>query len=242
MTMTVEQFWQMADYERLQTEYLVNRQVQHIGEASIAALRRLFLQYRYFTEYYGSDLGLLIYRAPYGRFKSLITDIANEELGNGEATQSHLHLWDDFLVSLGVPRSQFFHAIDPHNKELLEELRHHMLTAPYPYTVGLRGMGGECLCQVYLTAVYNHLIRNPVIQQRSSQLEWTFWQIHTGAVDIEHRRLVREAINDIVTTESTTIEALAQGYRRAKEIWEQFWGNAYALMDQAEGVASASNA
>jgi hypothetical protein len=98
-------------------------------------------------------------------------------------------------------------------------------------------MGGECLCQVYLTAVYNHLIQNPSIQQRSSQLEWTFWRIHTGAVDIQHRHLVREAINDIVEADSGTIEILASGYQRAKEIWEQFWGNAYALMEETEAVA-----
>ncbi len=150
--MRVREFWKMADYDRLQHEYMVDAKVRYIGEAPLDSLQNIFLQYRYFTQYYGSDLGLLIYKVPYGKFKSLICDIANSELGSGEQGKSHLQLWDNFLVSIGVDKRRLENSINNKNRILLDELRNRMIQSPATYAIGLRGMGGECLCQVYLTA------------------------------------------------------------------------------------------
>ena len=81
---TVSEFWKIAEYEQMQAEYTVQDKVQYLQSASLEQLRKVFIQYRYFTKYYGSDLGLLIFKVPYGNFKSLISEIAAEELGNGK--------------------------------------------------------------------------------------------------------------------------------------------------------------
>jgi hypothetical protein len=221
------EFWKMADYDRLQCEYMVDARVRYVAAAPLDALQNIFLQYRYFTQAYGSDLGLLIYKVPYGKFKSLICDIANAELGSGDPGKSHLQLWDNFLLSINVDKNRLENSINSKNRILLDTLRDRMIQSPSTYAIGLRGMGGECLCQVYLTAVYNHLRLNPYIRSNQDNIDWEFWDIHTGEVDVKHRLLVRDAINDLVAQEPTSVMALAEGYQHAKKIWEHFWENAY---------------
>lgn len=224
---TVNEFWKIAEYEQMQAEYTVQDKVQYLKGASIEQLKSVFIQYRYFTKYYGSDLGLLIFKVPYGNFKSLISEIAAEELGNGKADLSHIRLWDNFLVSLGVDEAVLETSINPKNALLLEELRQLMQTASPAYAIGLRGMGGECLCQIYLTAVYENLKQNPLIKERKADIDWSFWDIHAGDADKEHRLLVKASISEIVESDPASINDLAAGYLRAKEIWDSFWDNAY---------------
>ena len=239
----VSEFWKIAEYEQMQAEYTVQDKVQYLQSASLEQLRKVFIQYRYFTKYYGSDLGLLIFKVPYGNFKSLISEIAAEELGNGKADQSHIRLWDNFLVSLGVPESELETSINLGNAALLEELRELMHTASPAYAIGLRGMGGECLCQIYLTAVYENLIQNPLIEANKANIDWSFWDIHTGEADKEHRILVKASISEIVESDPASINELVAGYLKAKEIWDSFWENAYEggyvhTMKQPAGAAN----
>jgi len=224
---TISEFWKIAEYEQMQAEYTVQDKVQYLQTASLEQLKAIFIQYRYFTKYYGSDLGLLIYKVPYGNFKSLISEIAAEELGNGKAGQSHIQLWDNFLLSIGVEEEALENSINPENAELLEELRQRLHTASPAYAIGLRGMGGECLCQIYLAAVFENFKQNPEIRQRQNKIDWSFWDIHAGEADIEHRLLVKAAISEIVETDPGSVNDLAAGYLRAKEIWDLFWENAY---------------
>ena len=224
---TVSEFWKIAEYEQMQAEYTVQDKVQYLQSASLEQLRKVFIQYRYFTKYYGSDLGLLIFKVPYGNFKSLISEIAAEDLGNGKADQSHIRLWDNFLVSLGVQESELETSINLGNAALLEELRQLMHTASPAYAIGLRGMGGECLCQIYLTAVYENLRQNPLIEENKASIDWSFWDIHAGEADKEHRLLVKASISEIVESDPASINDLVAGYLKAKEIWDSFWENAY---------------
>lgn len=224
---SVNEFWKIAEYEKMQAEYTVQDKVRYLQTASLEQLKAIFIQYRYFTKYYGSDLGLLIYKVPYGNFKSLISEIAAEELGNGKSGQSHIKLWDNFLISLGVEEDELENSINPGNSKLLEELRQRMHTASPAYAIGLRGMGGECLCQIYLTAVFENFKQNPEIRIRQNNIDWSFWDIHAGDADIEHRLLVKAAISEIVETDPSSVNDLAAGYLRAKEIWDLFWENAY---------------
>lgn len=112
--------------------------------------------------------------------------------------------------------------------QILEQRWQLTFTQPLTYVIGLWGMGGECLCQVYLTAVYKNLIKNPYIQENKEKIDWEFWKIHTGEADIRHRLLVRESINRILEANPDGVEELAQGYQNAKDLWETFWGNIFA--------------
>ena len=223
----VNEFWKIAEYEQMQAEYTVQEKVQYLKTATLEQLKAVFIQYRYFTKYYGSDLGLLIYKVPYGNFKSLISEIAAEELGNGKASQSHIQLWDNFLISIGVDERVLESSINPGNAILLEELRQLLHSATPAFAIGLRGMGGECLCQIYLTAVYENFKQNPEVQNLQGTIDWSFWNIHAGDADIEHRMLVKAAISEIVENDPDSVSDLSRGYLKAKEIWDHFWRNAY---------------
>lgn len=229
MTMTSAAFWEMVDDTRLQTEYSVDDKVIGIRHMPVQALQTIFLQYRYFTQYYGGDLGLLIFKVRDGKFKSLIAEIAYEELGSGDPERAHTKLLDRFLMDIGVHRATLDTSLDPHNALLLEEARTLILSNPPAYAIGLRGMGGECLCQIYLTAVYKQLVNNPFIQAHKDNIDFTFWDIHTGEVDIEHRRKVRAAIDELISAEPDSVAHVAAGYIKAKHTWDSFWDNSHML-------------
>ncbi len=227
MVISSAEFWDMVDDTRLQTEYNIDEKVQSIRSADPGKLRRIFLQYRHFTKYYGSDLGLLIFKLSLGRLKSLVAEITAEELGNGDPERAHTRLLDHFLLDIGVDENELENSITPENLALLEELRSLMLSQPPSYAIGLRGMGGECLCQIYLTAVYRQLVENPYIREHRHAIDWTFWDIHVGEVDIEHRRMVRAAIDEVIRADPASIEPLAAGYLKAKHTWDSFWTNSH---------------
>jgi hypothetical protein len=185
------------------------------------------LQYRFFTKYYITDLGLLISKLPPGRMRSMIGEILYEELGSGDSEGDHLRLWDRFLLSLGIDEAVLESSANPKNIALLEELSRLLWKRSVGYGIGLRGMGGECVCHVYLVRMYEFLIRNPYIRERRGEIDWRFWDIHVGEVDIRHQELIHEAIGELIATDPRQIENLANGYERAMAIWWAFWANVF---------------
>lgn len=222
-----EEFWRMADNARTQAEYLVDRKLQSLQHAPLEVLKQIFVQYRYFTIFYISDLALLVYRLPFGKLRSLLADFLNDELGNGQHTQAHQQIYDDFLVSLGIPQEELEANANPANLQLLGEIRDLVMKESPWYAVGLRGMGGECLCQVYLASMHAHFIQNPAIQAMKDRLDWRFWDIHTGEIDIAHRELLREALMEAVDADPAALEGLVEGYRKSKGVFDRFWDNIF---------------
>ena len=222
-----QEFWRMADNARTQTEYLADAKLLHLQRAPLEVLKRIFVQYRYFTIFYISDLALLVYRLPFGKLRSLLADFLNDELGNGEHAQAHQQIYDDFLLSLGIPQAELEAQANPTNLQLLGEIQQLVMHESPWYAVGLRGMGGECLCQVYLAAMHAHFTRNPAIDAMKDRLDWRFWDIHTGEIDIEHRELLRAALMEAVDEEPAALEGLVGGYRKSKGIFDRFWDNIF---------------
>jgi hypothetical protein len=136
-------------------------------------------------------------------------------------------LWDRFLLSLGVDEAVLDSSANQKNIALLEELSRLLWKRSVGYGIGLRGMGGECVCHVYLVRMYEFLIRNPYIRERRGEIDWRFWDIHVGEVDIRHQELIHEAIGELIATDPTQIENLANGYERAMAIWWAFWANVF---------------
>ncbi|WP_434390263.1 iron-containing redox enzyme family protein [Melittangium boletus] len=229
-----EEFWRMADNARTQTEYLADRKLQSLAHMPLDVLKKVFVQYRYFTLFYISDLALLVYRLPFGNLRSLMADFLNDELGNGQHTQAHQRLYDDFLVSLGIPREELEKNAHPGNLQLLGEMSDLVMKASPWYAVGLRGMGGECLCQVYLAAMHTHFMKNPAIQALADRMDPRFWDIHTGEVDIEHRERLRAALMAAVDEDPSALEGLVGGYRKSKGVFDRFWDNIF----EAAGVTA----
>lgn len=224
----MHEFWTLADTARTETEYLADAKLQQLANASLPTLQRIFVQYRYFTIFYITDLALLVARLPFGRLRSLLADFLNDELGNGDNQGAHERLYDDFLLSIGLRSDQLELSPNRSNLTLLNDLQNRVKTSPLAYAVGLRGMGGECLCQVYLSAMHSHFKCNTEIRSRQSGLAWKFWDIHTGEVDIAHREKLKAAIHTFVTEEPAHLADLVQGYKDAKHIFDSFWDNIYA--------------
>ena len=144
--MTLEQFWQLANDTRLETEYLTDQKLQYLQSAPLDVLQQICLQYRYFVRDYPNNLSILVSKIPYGNFKSLMAEILAEELGSGHFQRAHLNLWDNFLISIGIESQVLPDSLHPDNFKLLAELKQLTLDKPVGYVIGLCGMGGECLC------------------------------------------------------------------------------------------------
>lgn len=224
---TIADFWAMADEARLETEYRADQNLQFLSQVTPQALKEICLQYRFFTQDFPSNLGLLISKMPKGTFKTLLGEILHEELGSGHPEAAHIELYDGFLVSLGINNQALDNSIHPENAVILSEITGLVQSMPATYGVGLVGMGGECLCQIYLATMYEYLMANPYIQASKDQLNWTFWDFHVGEADIIHRQKVRQAINDLVESQPGSLPYLVNGYQTAKANWDRFWQHSF---------------
>jgi len=227
----MQNFWEIADSTRVHTEYLADTRLRSLRNAPLPDLKKIFVQYRFFTIYYIKDMSLLVHRLPFGKLRSLLAEFLNDELGNGEATLAHPRLYDDFLISIGVgPAPNTEHAC-PANLALLEEISAMMVTESFAYAVGLRGLGGECLCQLYLAAMHTHFSENPAIKAIADQIDWRFWDIHIGELDISHRLRLRAAIDEEMARSNEVGADIQNGYERSKHAWDTFWVNIFNMVD-----------
>lgn len=239
MAVTREQFWEITSNSRIEAEYMVDEKLKYLQTADVDTLRAIMHEYRFFIKYYINDLGILLYKVPFGSFKCMVADIAADELGDAPE-KTHLQLWDNFLVSIGVDQKSLENSAHLENIALLEGLTGLMMNEPYMYGIGLRGMGAECLCQIYLTAAHKHLVKNPYIIANADKIDWLFWNIHIGEIDIHHGEMVREAIDQMIVEDPKLIPALVKGYERGKQVWDEFWDNLYRATDYREHAVAAN--
>ena len=73
----------------------------------------------------------------------MLADILDEELGEGDANDSHPRLYDNFLLSIGIPEESLKVA-DLYCLRNLHNIQQSLRNKSWAYGVGLRGMGGEC--------------------------------------------------------------------------------------------------
>lgn len=232
-----QSFWQFADAAKEATEALAEQKMAALAHAPVEALRQVCTQYRFFTIDYISDLALLLAKLPFGGLRSLLSQILAEELGEGDAGKAHPEVYDRFLASIGVgpeERERPLHA----NRAVLGELTGELAQRGPAFGVGLRGMGGECLCQTYLSVMFEHLRQHPYMREHSDRIDWEFWTIHTGEADIIHGELTRQAIDDYIREEPGALPELAEGYERSITAWNSFWQNIFeACVPQPRAVS-----
>ena len=219
-------FWRFADEAKDATEALAEQKMRALPRMPIEALRQFCTQYRFFTIDYISDLALLLARLPFGGLRSLLSQILAEELGDGDAAKAHPVVYDRFLASIGVAREALDQPL-PANRGILAGLTRELSSHGPAFGVGLRGMGGECLCQTYLAVMFEHLREHPWLQQHAGDIDWEFWTIHAGEQDILHGELTRQAIDDYIRREPEALPELARGYERSIGAWNQFWENIF---------------
>ena len=229
----IEAFWARAALSKLEAKFAVAREMDALPHLSIQALRAIALQYRYFTQAFVTDLAFLVARCPEGRLRSLLGQLVDEELGRGDPEQAHLRLYDRFLDSIGAiepgaSAGELSTRVHPRVRELLAGLRDRTLHSSTFYAIGMRGMGGECVCGVYFSVMYVHLRKHPFIIENESNIDWRFWDIHAGHADAEHNQLVRAAVAELLHGEHPdAVNEVAAGFDYGTATWDGFWTTVY---------------
>ncbi|MDJ0713907.1 MAG: iron-containing redox enzyme family protein [Prochloraceae cyanobacterium] len=220
--MKLSNFWAFFDDAKLTEEILINSSFQSIPNWNLEKLQRVCIEYRWLVKNHANHLALLVSRLPESQFKCLIAEVLNDELGNGLYEKSHLVLWDNFLKSIGVEQI----PARPHkiNEELFKPMSFLLINEPVDFIIGLEGVGVECICQVYLDLFRKHLVAHPFIKNNQS-IDWEFWDIHTGGVDIAHKELIRKAVSELIQSEKIDPDLVLKGYNNAKQLWRDFWAN-----------------
>ncbi len=196
----------------------------------------LFRHYRLFTIRHINDLAIVHSRLPFGPFKAFMSTVLYEEFGmetDGGFANNHVALLDAFMVSLGAPK-EFCGNPDlelPSNVTLLDDIMEKARTESIYYAVGLRGMGAECLCQVYLTAIFELTEQNPHFIERKDKLDLRFEQLHRGPIEAEHRIQMRDWIAELVLRDPHRLAQLKEGYGLARRSFHDFFDNIYDHID-----------
>lgn len=236
---TPEDFWTLADNIQNEALNYCDNLFLSLREAPLNELQNFLIQYRYFTAYYISDLALLIARLNEGVMKSFLSEILHDELGCGDHEKSHPRLYDNFLISIEVPEEKLNKNALKSNIEILDKSRKKLIDIKKStsYGIGLRGMGGECVCQVYIEKLYANLIENPYIKSQKDKIDWLFWEIHIGEHDIAHREKTRSLIDsEIVKNGGEELINLAEGYLYSVSQWKLFWMNIYSTKESIKNI------
>lgn len=230
----IEAFWAHAELSKLAAKFAVAQEMVALPRLSIEALRAIAFQYRYFTQAFVTDLALLVARCPEGRLRSLLGQLVNEELGLGDPGEAHLRLYDRFLESIGAiepgtSADELGARVHPRVRALLAELRDRTVNRSTFYAVGMRGMGGECVCGVYFSVMHAHLRKHPFIIEHEPDIDWRFWDIHAGHADVEHNELVRAAVAELLleSDHPGAVNEVAAGYDHGTATWDEFWTTVY---------------
>jgi hypothetical protein len=217
-----ESFWELTNITKIKESYKIDTNLKYLKFAPMDVLRRIFVQYRFFTRYYITDLAILISKLPFGKLKSILSEILYEELGNGNEQDAHPQLYDDFLESIGISKASL-NKEDQDCLQNLQAIQLSLLNKSWAYGVGLRGMGGECLCQVYLATMHEYFSQNVAIIAMHDVVAWKFWDIHIGEIDLRHQQIMHDAINELIITQPEVINDLVNGYLESKEAWDRYW-------------------
>ena len=160
--------------------------------------------------------------------------LVDDELGGGDPELAHLALYDRFLETIGaiVPAAsaeELAGRVHPRVRELLAALHDRTANRSLGYAIGMRGLGGECVCGVYFSVMHGQLRRHPLIIEREASIDWRFWGIHAGEADAEHNKRLRAAVAELLIAQShaTAVSEVAAGYDYGTAVWDEFWTTIY---------------
>jgi len=232
----MEAFWQATEDFAVAEEISAQDSLQRLATCNLDEMILLFRHYRLFTIQHIDDLAIVFSRLPFGELKAFFSKVLYEEFGmetEGGFANNHVHLLDSLMVSMGADRGFCSDPTVelPSNLELLNDITDQCLNASLPFAVGLRGMGTECLCQVYLTTIFNMVEKNPIFIANKDKLDLRFEQLHRGEVERLHRVHMREMIASLIRDNPEQLPELVEGYKKAQESFHVFFENIYLHID-----------
>jgi hypothetical protein len=233
-------FWEGTEDTAVKEEIVARDNLGRLKTCSMEEMVLFFRHYRLFTQRHIDDLAVVISRLPFSELKAFFTKVLYEEFGMETSEgypNNHLALLDAFLVSLGAEKEYCGDpAVElPSNLDLLHVITEKLTTESLHYAVGLRGMGAECLCQVYLTVIFELSNQNPQFIDRKDSLDLRFWEVHTGPVEIEHRIQMRKWIAELVMHKPEGLAQMKAGYEHARKSFHDFFVNIYRHIDASQG-------
>ena len=92
-------------------------------------------------------------------------------------------------------------------------------------------MGAECLCQVYLTAIFELAEQNPRFIERRERLDLRFQELHRGPAEAAHRIQMRDWIAELALRDPQRLVQLKQGHEIARRSFHEFFDNIYDHID-----------
>jgi hypothetical protein len=232
--MDAAEFWTWVGALRERAEREADERFASLSHCSIGQLQDVWRQYRRFTDCYIDDLAILVARSPTGPLRSLLGDILHDELGRGDDAFDHVTMYDRFLTSAST--SPVPHASD-RTEGVLTSLREATRTRTLDFAIGVRGMGGECECSMYLAVMHRHFRRNVWVKTREGDIDWTFWELHLGELDSDHNRRLRAGVDAILASSPERAQLLADGYQFAHERWNEFWDCVLPVAQRQDQVA-----
>lgn len=220
-TITRQDFWTIIDQDKMIKDLSNDEKINIFKHLDLETLARILHQYRFIVDHHANHLAILISLMSQSPVKSFFGEILYEEIGNGEFEKSHLRLFDNFLQSL--PKYNSNQQINPQVEKLLEDYHSHIFSHNLNYGIGLAGLGTECICQMYLTALFEQLKQNPKIKAIDNKIDWEFWLIHVGEVDINHRTKMRNMISKLVENKENDSKDIVQGYFKSVRFWDELF-------------------
>lgn len=220
-TITDNNFWRIIDEDKMMKDLSNDEKINTFKHLDLETLGQILHQYRFIVDSHANHLAILISLMTQSPLKSFFGEILYEETGNGKFEKSHLKLFDNFLQSL--PYYNFKQQIDPRIEKLLEDYHSHLFHNSINYGIGLGGLGTECICQMYLTALFKQLKQNPKIKAIDNEIDWEFWLIHVGDVDINHRIKMRQMISKFVDNKENDSQDILQGYFKSVKFWDELF-------------------
>jgi hypothetical protein len=222
----MDEIWRIIDFERLQASYSSQQSIKNLKLANPSQLFDVLYQYRFYCKAYINDLAHLVYRLEDCQIRSTLGQILSDELGCGDEKLAHPFIYDEFLSSMN-PNVDFRGEQIKANSHLEEKIKLETINSNIDFVIGLRGMGGECLCQVYLDAIYNQFTCNQWIIERRSSINWIFWDLHVGPVDIEHRNILRQSVQKYIDMRPSASDDILRGFIAGKDYWQRYWNNIF---------------
>lgn len=240
---SINEFWELTDDTSVTEEIIAFDGLYRLATCSLEEMMQVFRHYRLFAVRYLDDLTIMISRLPFGEFKAYMVQVLYEELGlkTSEGYENNIvNLLDKFLASLGAsPEIYLDRSLEvTKNVALLDDLSKSLNSKSMYYAIGLRGVGTECLCQVYLAAMFELCEQNPYFQNMQDSLDPRFLERYLRPNEPQHRIKLRDWIADLILVDPNGLSELKQGLEEARVSFHQFFDNIYHHIDNIDKESS----
>lgn len=190
---SAQQFLARTKSEILRHPFLSATFIERVAQADPFPLQQA---QKFARAYYPHILRTRLYQAcamgitPDERIQTVFADILYDEYGNGDAARSHMQLYRNFMLAVGVtPSAQPDRDIIPELQKYIDATMQLVQGGPWMAAVGAVGIASEWPIPEYYRRLLAGLKTIPGIQMDALEL----FAGHID-LDLEHARMMEEAL------------------------------------------------